>query len=336
LEGAPADELYLIADGEVLVTTRAPGGQVPLSRLSDGELFGEIGLLAPQRRRSARVTATKPLLVSCLSHAHFERLLDRFPEARAALQAAAEQALVRSFVRRASPFEKLSAENLAWLASRLTTRELPAGAFVFKQGETGDLCYLVRSGALEILRQEDKGERRVGTLGPGDFVGEAALLTGAPRDASLRTLEPSSLLGLGRPDLLRVLGREEKIAGRVVELMRERERPVQAERVVVHTRPNPEGGTSWLLEDMDRFGTYHPVSALGYFVWKRLDGNHNVEELAAEYRQLGNTATPEQIAALVAEMTLSGFAHAKPLSVDTTAAVTRGSLWDRVRRFFAG
>ena len=42
-EGEPADRLFLIEEGEVEVSIRTPEGRAPLSRLGEGEMFGEIG-----------------------------------------------------------------------------------------------------------------------------------------------------------------------------------------------------------------------------------------------------------------------------------------------------
>ena len=103
-EGEPADRLFLIEDGEVEVSIRTPEGRAPLSRLSEGEMFGEVGLLLSSHRRTARVTATRPLLTSTLRGLHLNEVLDQYPEAREVLVEAADQALVRSFVKRTSPF----------------------------------------------------------------------------------------------------------------------------------------------------------------------------------------------------------------------------------------
>jgi CRP-like cAMP-binding protein len=337
-EGEPADRLFVIRQGAVEVSTAGPEGRVPLSRLAEGELFGEIGLLTARRERSARATAVEPLLVATLARRLFVELVEKYPETREALNAAAEEMLRASLIKRARPFEKLDAEAARALLSRLLTSEFGAGALILRQGDPGDVCYLVQSGEVELLRREDGGERRVALLGMGEFFGEAALLADAPRDATARATQPVRLLALRRADLLEVLGRQRRLAQPLVELMRERERPLRKPAVRLLPRPTPEGGTLWLLEDTARFGVYHQLSPLAAFVWKHLDGNHNVEEMAALYRTKQGAIEPEAIALELGELVGLGLADAKPLRPDVEQALKAppASLLARVWRAIRG
>lgn len=334
-EGAPADRLFLIAEGEVLVSTTNGAQQVPLCRLSEGELFGEIGLLDPLKQRSARVTAVRPLLVAALARRQFQSLLESHPEARASLQAAAEQALVASLLKRASPFQRLAPDNLRWLAARLSTLPFAAGATIFRQGERGDVCYLVRSGRVEVLKQEAGSERSVAMLEAGEIVGEAALLTDAPRDASLRAVLDVQLLALRRADLLQVLGSEKTLGREVVSLTQQRDRPARIESAVVRGRATSDGGSVAVLEHPSRPGAYEQLSAPGLFVWERLDGASSVEQIAAECRQRFGDVPPSEVAAVVARLIAGGFARGKELQQDVAEAVRRPSLMQRLRRLFS-
>lgn len=312
-EGEPADRLFLIEEGEVEVSIKTPGGRAPLSRLGEGEMFGEIGLLLPSRRRTARVTTTGTLLTSTLRSRHLNEVLDQYPEAREILVEAADQALVRSFIKCTRPFERLTPERLHDFGGRLKTIEFEAGAMVFNQGDAGDVCYLVRSGVLEVIRQESSGPRVVATLEAGEIVGESALLTSTPRDASLRVVERTELLALHRKDLLDALDRDKRVATHIVELMRQRDRPVAKPGVVLQPRPTATGETIWVLADPGRLGAYHQLSSLGLYVWNRLDARHNVEEVAALYRVERGPVAPEEIARIMVELVQAEFASGKQL-----------------------
>lgn len=333
-EGAAADRLFLIAEGEVLVSTANGGQQVPLCRLSEGELFGEIGLLDPLRQRSARVTVVRPLLVATLAARHFQALVLAHPEARQSLEAAAEAALVASLLKRASPFRRLGGEPLRWLAARLEAREFPAGATIFQEGDREDVCYLVRSGKVEVLKRDGGSEKSVAALSTGDIVGEATLLTDAPRDASLRALEDARLLALRRSDLLHVLESEKTLGREVVSLAQQRDRPVRIGGVAFRSRATPEGASITVLEDPSRPGTYEQLSAAGLFVWEQLDGRHTLEEIAAKCGQRCAGVAPQEVAAIVARLIAAGFARAKELRPDVAEALRPQGLWERVRRLF--
>ena len=312
-EGEPADRLFLIEEGEVEVSIKTPEGRAPVSRLGEGEMFGEIGLLLPSRRRTARVTATQALLTSTLRGRHLTEVLDQYPEARDIMVEAADQALVRSFIKCTRPFERLTPERLHDFGGRLKTLEFEPGALVFHQGDPGDVCYLVRSGLLEVVREEGAGPRVVATLEPGEIVGESALLTSTPRDASLRVVDQAELLALHRNDLLDALDRDKRVAAHIVELMRQRDRPLARPGVVLQPRPTATGETIWVLADPGRLGAYHQLSSLGLFVWNRLDGSHNVEEVAALYRAERGPVAPEEIARIMAELVQAEFASGKTL-----------------------
>jgi CRP-like cAMP-binding protein len=327
--GEPADRLFLIEAGEAEVSIRTPEGRAPVCRLSEGEMFGEIGLLLPSHRRTARVTATQPLFTSTLRGRHLNEVLDQYPEAREVLVEAADQALVRSFIKCTRPFERLTPERLQHLGPRLSTLEFGAGTTIFRQGDPGDVCYLVRSGSVEVVREDAAGSRVAAVLERGDIVGESALLTSTPRDATLRARERSQLLALKRTDLIETLDQDKRVANHMVELLRQRDRPLANSGVLLQPRPTATGETIWVLADSGRLGVFHQLSSLGLFVWNRLDGAHNVEEVAARHRAERGPVEEEEIARIMAELVQGGFATARSLDPEVTRAAGPRLPWWR-------
>ena len=208
-ENDAEDRLYLLVEGRARVSTTGPTGTVPLASLGSGELFGEIALLEPGGRRQATVTAVDPLLLLSLRAADFRRLLEVHPEAHAAFVKVADDLLVTKFLKQASPFSTLDGDRLRQLASRLKRFEVPAGTVIIRRDESGEECYLLQSGRVEVLARGVSGdEYHLATLGPGSLLGEAALLTDEPRNATVRALEPCTLLALRRADLLETMGED--------------------------------------------------------------------------------------------------------------------------------
>jgi hypothetical protein len=81
-----------------------------------------------------------------------------------------------------------------------TTVRFPPGETIFRQGDPGDFIYKLIDGEVEVIREEAGEEKVLARLGPGEFFGEAALLTEAPRNATIRTLSPVNAVKIARDD----------------------------------------------------------------------------------------------------------------------------------------
>src|SRR5919199_75224 len=84
-------------------------------------------------------------------------------------------------------------------------RELPAADLVAivlcHRGEPGDRFYMIQAGTLEVRLGLGPSGVPLRRLGPGDFVGEMALLTGAPRSADVVVADNAVLWALDRHDI---------------------------------------------------------------------------------------------------------------------------------------
>src|SRR3569623_1636589 len=88
-------------------------------------------------------------------------------------------------------FADLSERDLEQLAQVAVPRTYAAGEAVFREGDSGDTCYVVREGSVRVTRRHSDG--RVITLAelrPGAIFGELAMFGGEERSASVEVLEP--------------------------------------------------------------------------------------------------------------------------------------------------
>lgn len=328
-EGAVGDRLYLVTGGKAEVTTTTPGGPVVLATLQAGEIFGELVLLLPRQQRQATVTALTPLLTLTLPLGQFTRMLDLHPEAKTAWEAAAETLLIAKFLKQASPFARLDVRQGRWLAARLKPLTVPAGADIIRQSEPGEACYLLRAGSVEVVVHENgEQERRLATLGPGVLFGEAALLTAAPRNATVRAREDCELLALHRADLLTVMGADRHVAARLTEMLNFRDRPRRIPGVLAQTRQTAENETVTVLKDPRR-GTYFRLSSSGWFLWERLDGRHTLRDLVLEYLEAFKSFSPQVIAEVVGGLADAGFIETEALQQDVSEIAFRPSWGQR-------
>ena len=95
-------------------------------------------------------------------------------------------------------FANLSDEDLAQLTGSLTERELGSDEYLFREGDDGDSAYVVAEGEVEIVKDAVGSDVRLAILGPGTLIGEMALLTNEPRNASCRAVTTTRLVVIPR------------------------------------------------------------------------------------------------------------------------------------------
>jgi CRP/FNR family cyclic AMP-dependent transcriptional regulator len=110
-------------------------------------------------------------------------------------------------------FAGLSKRDLDRLADETDVVSFPAGAMVVEEGLLGETMFVISSGEAKIV----KGKRRLGTVRPGDFFGEVALLDGAPRSASVVAETPLETIRLYRRTLLKLLEEEPQLALKILD-----------------------------------------------------------------------------------------------------------------------
>ena len=209
-EGDRGDALYVVIDGALGVTQASAGGAVVLGEVRRGEHVGELALLenAPRTATVAATTATRVLEVT---RQGFDACVREFPLATATLTRLSEYRRAWAGVRRVRPstlevvamlakvFPEVPSQQLAAFADEVEWVTVPTGAVLFRQGEAGDALYFVVRGGLDVVAQRDDGQDvRLGDVGPGEPVGEMALLSNEPRMATARANADSELIKLSR------------------------------------------------------------------------------------------------------------------------------------------
>jgi hypothetical protein len=86
------------------------------------------------------------------------------------------------------------------LGSRGVSRaRFSPGETIFRQGDPGDCMYAVIEGEVEVIREESAAEPKViERLGPGQYFGEMALVSAAPRMATVRAVTDVEVAVMGR------------------------------------------------------------------------------------------------------------------------------------------
>jgi CRP-like cAMP-binding protein len=132
-----------------------------------------------------------------------DALLDRAEDALQKLLAQDDPVPATSRVPQLPLFSALAPPDLRQLLAALEVRDVPMGGEVIAQGSDGHEAFVVVRGVLEVLRHGAGASSPVtlAALGPGAIFGEMALVSEAPRAASVLAVEPTQLLCVSKDAL---------------------------------------------------------------------------------------------------------------------------------------
>jgi small-conductance mechanosensitive channel/CRP-like cAMP-binding protein len=110
-----------------------------------------------------------------------------------------------------SLFHDLPEDCRNHLADNLIRHALQPQDIVFSQGATEASLYIVASGVLEVARKTPERAYVLGRIGPGDYIGEIGLLTGAPHAATVTALTPCLVYELRKDDIASLLAKRPEL-----------------------------------------------------------------------------------------------------------------------------
>jgi CRP-like cAMP-binding protein len=114
-------------------------------------------------------------------------------------------------------FETLAPEDLQHVAEVAVPRSFAAQQVIFREGDSSDTCYIVRSGHARAMREHVDGRTlALAHFGPGDIFGELAMFDDESRSATVETLDPVEAIALAGSDMRRLLRQHPEIAVKLV------------------------------------------------------------------------------------------------------------------------
>lgn len=252
-EGEEGHEFYVLAEGRLRVERAAPDlVSVHLGDVVPGECVGETALVrnAP---RDATVTAIQPSTVLVLPRDRFDSLLYAHPATREAVAAniAYRQRWTRARLHRPTAGEivdELGAiltgtphEVLESLESEVQWAAFPRDTILMREGDVADCMYFVVSGRLVAYAyRSDDTRLALNEMGPGEAVGEMALLGMGPRTATVAVLDDCELLRLSRRGFDELLNRDVALGAVLARIIAARlQRGLKVRSVVAQLRTVP-------------------------------------------------------------------------------------------------
>ena len=219
-EGSVGNEAFIVARGELDVSKKSmkPGGApLALARLGNGALFGEMALLS-SAPRTATVTACRPSVVLVGSKGALDRVAAKAPEVGRVFAEFCRRRMLDNLVRTNFILKSASPSERPTLIERFTVRQFNQGERIVVQGSPPDGLHIVALGEVDIVHKEGNDTTLVARLGPGEVVGEVALILRRPAITDVVAHHPTVTLFLQRDRFLGLARAHPKIFVELYEL----------------------------------------------------------------------------------------------------------------------
>jgi putative ABC transport system ATP-binding protein len=112
----------------------------------------------------------------------------------------------------------LELDVLTEIAEAMELEHFPKGSTIIRQGDAGDRFFLIFEGSVDVVRDHKK----VARLKDGDFFGEAALVTGEPRNATIICSQPVKLCSLSKDEFQAILNKSSNFRDHVRRILFQR------------------------------------------------------------------------------------------------------------------
>jgi len=200
-EGDPGDSIFIISHGNVSIFRLAKDGEkIRLNELKEGDFFGEFGFFADSRRQ-ATVEALTDTTVLEITKQDLQEIIQEFPSVSQVLFKFYKERVLDTLLATSSLFKSFPPEERRQILGRVTMEKFSPGAMVLEEGAPGDSMYIIKKGEIEVFTHAPPGSPVTLTrLKEGDFFGEISLVTGRPRTASVKALQPVELVRLNKKD----------------------------------------------------------------------------------------------------------------------------------------
>lgn len=211
--------LFIVVKGQVIVTKHIGDEDVCLATNSEGDFFGEFGLLTG-RDHSATVTATQPTTLLVVNEDAIQRVAEHDAEIWDRLWDYYHIRMLNNLMSSHGIFGKLGAEDREDLIDSFELREFEEHARILSYDEPCHFVYLILFGEVMLKPYDEPDQQRV--LREGEFFGFLPSLSDEPGKTEVLALKDTSLLCLPARDFRALTRKNARIAGELRNILKAR------------------------------------------------------------------------------------------------------------------
>ena len=216
------NSFYSIVEGSVTVELLDQKGKPVRFELKKGDFFGELGLLSG-RRRTATIRAGLRTLLLETPRRSMLKMLASVESVRKTLDSVMMKRAVRQYLSQTMPESEVD-----YLVESASLKRYSRDDILFSEGDKADGLYMIRRGSVTVSRQIAGKEIVLAYVAAGNYVGEMALLSDAPRSATVRAAVPTEVIMLDAKRFTEVMASHSTIQARMGALSMERIKMNQA------------------------------------------------------------------------------------------------------------
>ncbi|MFQ5786682.1 MAG: cyclic nucleotide-binding domain-containing protein [Thermodesulfobacteriota bacterium] len=221
-EGEYGDTFFAILKGTVEVSINTEGYEdLTLAVLGEGNIFGEMAALTGYQR-SATVAAKDDLILIEIPAEVLKDLMKLSSFFKETIERMYTERAVRTYLRKVPLFANLSDAMLGKLESRVELISFNQGEIIFREGESGDSLYVIRTGFVKITKKHGDKDQIIAYLSQGNYFGEMALLEDEKRTATVSAFTKIELLQILKEDFNTLLEADSNLASEIEGIVIER------------------------------------------------------------------------------------------------------------------
>jgi len=220
-EGRPGDSFFILAEGNVEVTRDVKGRPIPLARLHDGAVFGEMALIS-QAPRTATVTAMEDCDLLELSRESLVHQADKLASVTQALKIFTHDRFLANLTATSPIFKPFPRTIRTEIIKRFKDFPAEAGEEIIAEGEAGEGLFLILKGAIEVSKLDGRKKVSLAQLKEGDVFGEIALIADSPTTATCTAITEAELLFLPKRDFNSLMARHPELKNELSKLTADR------------------------------------------------------------------------------------------------------------------
>lgn len=185
-QGTAGDFFYIVERGTFSVIING----ATVGELSDGKYFGELALLYDTNRQATIRCGHNTAVAYTLDRNTFRYIVAHSADDR--------RGEIQRALSKVPLLQGLTKQQIMKISDSVEIVKFNIGDYVIRKGSEGNIFYMIKEGTVRVVNVGANGQFSDHTLGPGDYFGERALITGEPRAADVLAESRVTVMALDR------------------------------------------------------------------------------------------------------------------------------------------